>query len=375
VREFLNETIMRAKLTSLQILRAIAALMVVFYHFSLEGSRYSLGPSWIVSCGLGRLGEAGVDLFFVLSGFIMIYTAEQIEGLQVAGRFLRKRALRIYPAYWFWTTVLLVLWKAHLALVSHRYSNVFLLKSYLLVPVFSGENLHPFLNQGWTLTYELMFYLLFSVVLAIGFRRLRVVMLITLIASAYTAGFLFAQGSVARQILTNALIFEFGFGVIAGAMFLRFQTTIPISAQHRLSRVCLLLGLVLLIVTTKIHGAEQARVLFYGVPAFFVVLGTAFRSQRSYHMYLVFLGDASYSIYLMHGMGVMVFATLLRRGGRLQHLPLDLLIASGTLLLVPVCAWGYLLVECPILHCLRRMGSKRGEREGAASVELALGQN
>jgi exopolysaccharide production protein ExoZ len=365
----------RAKLPSLQILRAIAASLVVFYHFSLEGNRYGHRHSWIASSGLGQLGEAGVDLFFVLSGFIMIYTAEQAEGLPEAVKFLKKRALRIYPSYWFWTTVLLVFWKVHLALASHRYSNAFLSKSYLLIPAFSGENLHPFLNQGWTLTYELLFYFLFSVALAIGFRRQRVIVLVMLVVCAYAAGFLAERGSIARQVLTNALIFEFAFGVIAGAMFLRFHIALSEIVRSRLSRVCVLLALAMLIVTTKIQGTEQARVFFYGVPGFLTVLGTALWSERPYHPYLIFLGDASYSIYLVHGMGVMVFATLLKRGERLQLIPLDLLIVGGTLVLVPVCAWAYFLVECPLLRCLRRMGFKRDLREGKASTNVALIQN
>jgi peptidoglycan/LPS O-acetylase OafA/YrhL len=343
----------------MQILRAVAATMVVFYHFALEGSRYSHGRSCIVSSGLGRLGEAGVDLFFVLSGFIMFYTAGSLEGFAAALGFLKKRALRIYPVYWFWTTVLLILWKEHLALTSHVYSNAFLVKSYLLIPAFSGENLHPFLNQGWTLTYELLFYLLFAVAVAVGLRRRRVGGVLALVASGYGAGFAFAGGSVARQVLTNPLVFEFVFGVVVGDVCLKLQAEIVEEKRHRLAKIFLCLGVVLFVASIGVRGEEPARLLLYGVPSFCVVLGAALWRERAYHPYLVFLGDASYSIYLMHGMGVMVFATLLRRGGMLQRVPLDLLIFGGTLLLVPLCAVGYLVVERPLLSGGRWVGLRR----------------
>jgi exopolysaccharide production protein ExoZ len=364
---------MREKLKSLQILRAIAASMVVFYHFAREGGKYSHTSSWIVSSGVGQLGEAGVDLFFVLSGFIMMLTAGELEGFCAAMEFMRKRVVRVYPPYWFWTTVLFILWRGHIALTSHAYSSAFLLKSYLLIPAFSEENLHPFLNQGWTLTFELLFYILFAIAVSIGFRRRRVAVVLLLVTLGYGSGFLFTLGSVARRILTNSLLFEFALGVVAGAVFTKLCAGMAERNQHRLARTCVASGLVLFLISTRFQGAESARLLFYGVPSFFVVLGAALWRERVYNTCLVFLGDASYSIYLTHGMGTMMFATLLRRSDVLQSVPLDLLIIGGTLILVPVCAAGYWLVERPLL---KGFGSAQVTRTNARtqheSVHIAV---
>jgi peptidoglycan/LPS O-acetylase OafA/YrhL len=126
-----------------------------------------------------------------------------------------------------------------------------------------------------------------------------------------------------------------------------------VEARHRLAWLCIFFGGVGFAGSIRYHAGDANRLLLYGVPSFCIVLGTALWKERVYHPYLVFLGDASYSIYLIHGLGVMLFATLLRRGGMLQRMPLDLLVVMGTLVLVPLCAMGYLVIERPILRATR----------------------
>ena len=149
-------------LQGLQVLRAVAALGVVFHHLPifLEGK---LGLTGVVPPLL--LGAAGVDLFFVISGFIMVYSSEPLFGRPHAPRvFLLRRLSRIVPLYWAATSFLL----GYLLLVGVAFVRVNLpwdviLTSYAFIPFPRRDGLMmPVLNVGWTLNYEMFFYLVFA---------------------------------------------------------------------------------------------------------------------------------------------------------------------------------------------------------------------
>jgi exopolysaccharide production protein ExoZ len=128
------------QLKSIQILRAAAALGVLLDH----------AGRWLDVAPIVDIGAAGVDLFFVISGFIMVYTSERLFGQTGAPqRFLARRIIRIVPLYWTLT--------AFAALVLFGFGpNT--LGSYLFIPTHRG----PILTVGWTLNYEMMFYSLFA---------------------------------------------------------------------------------------------------------------------------------------------------------------------------------------------------------------------
>lgn len=116
--------------------------------------------------GLCRLGMVGVDLFFVLSGFIITTMGLGKFGQRgEAGRFLQRRFLRIYPLYWVWCMPVLVVFVMRPGIVNSSHGRPDLLRSFLLMP---QHNL-PLLMVAWTLVYEMFFYLLF----AAGLRWLR----------------------------------------------------------------------------------------------------------------------------------------------------------------------------------------------------------
>jgi exopolysaccharide production protein ExoZ len=201
-----------------------------------------------------------------------------------------------------------------------------------------------------------------------------VLVVIALLFLCVGLGFLFPINSVARQILTNALLFEFALGAVAGAVCLKLYAAMRLEVRHALAKACVYVGAILFVISVTVHGEDSARLLIYGMPSFCVVMGAALWRERVYHPYLVFLGDASYSIYLIHGIGVMVFTSLLRRGGLLQRVPLDLLIAVGTLVMVPLCALGFTVVERPLLRAMRLVGVRRTDsREPCVTVNTAVG--
>jgi exopolysaccharide production protein ExoZ len=150
----------RQKLTHLQALRSLAASLVVLAH-SLEalGQRQLIPQGYVAR--LSNFGYFGVATFFVISGFIIYRTARQSFGdFHGVVQFVIKRFIRIFPVYWAATVLFLVL-SPHRA----EYSVNDVICSFLLVPhtIAVAGNMNPLVGQGWTLQYEVVFYLIFAV--------------------------------------------------------------------------------------------------------------------------------------------------------------------------------------------------------------------
>ncbi len=278
----------------LQVLRAVAALMVVMHHARLSVPGSGGWPSF---------GAAGVDIFFVISGFVMAYTTaeragEMGERLRAAGTFLRKRALRIVPLYW-----LALLWTARKDLLQGRFDPD-LAADFFFVPhpnaVFHGW-LTPTLQQGWTLNYEAFFYVLFAV--AILFGSARIVALLGALAVLAAAGYGLARlnwpadpdsvAGIARRFYGNDIILEFGFGVLLERLVVR-------RGGHAGPRWAAWLAFGLGFVLLALGYGHEPRALAEGLPAALIVWAgiRAFAGVRA--PVLELLGAASYSIYLFH---------------------------------------------------------------------------
>jgi peptidoglycan/LPS O-acetylase OafA/YrhL len=185
---------------SVQIMRGLAAFMVVAHHCAWKGQQYSTDP-WR---GF-RAGEAGVDLFFVISGFIMCEaTNRRPIGF---GAFLKARALRILPLYWLLSLVALACWRIAPQWVNSKGGDTVVLESFLLLPT-TGLYL---IQNGWTLSYEFLFYAIFALGLLWrgAARHALPFALLVLLASA---GLLWRPASLAGQFFTHASLFEFAMG-------------------------------------------------------------------------------------------------------------------------------------------------------------------
>ncbi|MFN7164842.1 MAG: acyltransferase family protein [Hyphomonas sp.] len=159
------------KLQSIQILRGFAALLVVIYHIrameALGIANNGLTEAPLLN-GLITNGYAGVDLFFVISGFIMVHVTTGLKaGLTSSLDFLFARVTRIYPLWWFFAGVMTLAFIVYNGLgfgagwerVSQGEPLVpYIIKSFLLAP----QNAHPVLGVGWTLVHEMYFYLVFT---------------------------------------------------------------------------------------------------------------------------------------------------------------------------------------------------------------------
>ena len=337
-----------AKFLTIQALRAIAALLVVLLHaFETWGERVdpaAPGVNW-------ENGAAGVDIFFIISGFVMVISSRRLADQAGAWLiFLRHRVVRIVPLYWVLTTVkiLAVVALGDVVLRTSLDFN-FVAGSYLFLPVTdSAGHFRPVLPVGWTLTYEFLFYLLFAAALALRVDVLRVIIpglgLIAITALARTNAW------PAWTILFDTIVVEFVFGVMLAKWTLRGFRLPPAIAG-----ILILVGFGLILMGPMI--SENARVLTWGIPAFAIVAGAVSLEPlvgSALPGWLLTLGDASYSIYLSHGfvlpaLGILV-DQIVSPGLWTEGITIILcLIASS------IAGWiAFIWIENPMLHALRR---------------------
>lgn len=264
---------------SIQVLRAIAATAVVVDHADRAGSLH----------GLANVGAAGVDLFFVISGFIMA----TIVADRTATRFLSDRARRIFPL-WF---IALVPW-----LLIQRHDWATILTSLTLWPVWGGQFFMPALGVGWSLCFEMLFYVAFAVSLA---SRAAIPLGIFALALILTP----VTGSMLVGYVGSPIIFEFLAGVMIGRLPRREGLGLPLLA----------LGIAWLVLAPTdyrniVLGHEAYyRVAAWGVPAALIVYSALCLERRFGKGFdvPVLLGDASYSIYLFHPLVVLLVAGFL----------------------------------------------------------------
>jgi len=286
------------KLPGIQALRGVAVLLVLMRHLLVMEDHFGGGEMLLPE--ICKAGDAGVDLFFVISGFIMVVVSRgrfQTPGSSAA--FLYNRATRIYPLYWFYSIVILIVALLAPVLVpAMKKGQVDLFSSFLLLPHF----LPPLLGQGWTLTHEIYFYLLFSITLLLPERRLSWFLLLWGLAVAVGYNFYsvtpMLSGSATIKMITNPTTVEF---VLGGCVALAIQR-----GFRRAALPCLIGGALLLPASSLFFDplqVEGLRFFCFGLPSLLILYGAASlegRSPFSFSSWLQSIGDASFSIYLTH---------------------------------------------------------------------------
>ena len=263
-------------LTNIQILRAFAALNVVLFHIISGAVNYGYGLS--ILAGLANWGSSGVDLFFVISGFVMIYIQHYKHKTPVA--FFSDRLLRIAPTYWFLSLLLALLLVTMPSIFRQMNFSISWLASSLFFVSRAVEQQQPILFVGWTIEYEMLFYLIFSISLFVS--SLLISLLLTL------------AGIFAAIVVFHAdpMMLEFGLGMLIG---LGFVHQIGMS---KFGLPALLLGTVLLLLSIAVKDSGLNRVIVYGIPSALIVFGCINCKQVKKNI-LTKIGDASYSIYLI----------------------------------------------------------------------------
>ena len=285
----------RVEIVSIQYLRGIAALGVVLAHASIS----LLDPRALIPLGIGK---AGVDIFFVISGFIMYFTT--VNRNTKISHFYLRRFVRIFPLY-FAVSTLAFLIARFAPQLTHTFSPYLLdyLRSICFIPYYHVLGslkplIRPEVGQGWTLNYEVFFYILFGLCLSLP-QRFRLGCLIAAGITLSLAGLLLRPTGAVLQTYTDSLILEFVLGVILGYLFVSGP-----AKSVLMTGAILLAGACFGSVTCQILSIPLPRVLSFGLPAATLVGGLLWL-ERAGHLRpnrtLLLLGDASYSLYLTHG--------------------------------------------------------------------------
>ncbi|CAM4368209.1 hypothetical protein CR156_07485 [Stenotrophomonas lactitubi] len=358
------------KLDSIQALRAVAAFAVVVHHVGLTlDSYYSASLSSTLAL-LAGLGAAGVDLFFVISGYIIFRSTSKLEsGFSSARNFLRKRVLRIYPAYWIWTSVLLLMWLGGLALKSHQYSLSVIAGSYLLIPVTRADgSLHPVLDQGWTLSFEMYFYLVFSSIILLGWLKKGLAWIALPFLLIACAGLLPAIPSGIRSVVSSPLVAEFLLGVCIGWALSKHQPASQSLRPIRWALMAIGAGLfAFAFLRGEVEGTGIDRLVIYGFPSAVLVTLALLAPSAPLLRRASWLGDASYSIYLTHGFFTLALGTLLKGGLSLGGAPAGLVLTVASVAILLISSTAYWLVEKPVARLLTGSG-KSGNPVAASTL-------
>lgn len=336
-----------SRIVTIQYLRAIAASLVVLHH------AFSVPP--LVAFYPRPYGSYGVDLFFVISGYIMWSTTA--GGAREPGRFWTARIVRIVPLYWIFTTLYVaVALLVPGALFSGALEPIHVLKSYLFIPAAHPATglVLPVYMLGWTLNYEMFFYLVFGLCLLIPSLRWRLSVVVTALALLVAMGWTARPGGAVVEIYTNPLLLEFAAGAVLAFIATRLQATGPAIGWGLIG------GALCWLLVAYTREALPSLNLAHAVPAVATVAGALILepwARRRPNALGLFLGDASYSLYLAHPFAQRAWYFAAARIMGTASL------ASEAFLLVSMVVAGlvggaltYLFVEKPILRAGRRLG-------------------
>lgn len=355
------------RLIAIQHLRAIAALLVVFHHALTTAQQYRLGESDLANFGeLYLFGNAGVDIFFVVSGFIMMYTLAQRRGQDSWHSFLWRRVKRVVPLYWLLTSLLLALMLlAPFLFPNSRPELGHTIASYLFLPFPDTQGrLYPLLVPGWTLTFEMIFYALFASLLFL--REQWLVPALALVFGAFIAAVeLLAPEHRVLRWLANPIVFEFVFGCFIARLYLNLKQP-PTWLPKALGALAIgLFGL-----TMMFHLNWVSRALSWGFPAMLLVLAAAWtptpRQPGRISTAFAALGDASYSLYLVHPFVLPAVAKAWVLLGLQEHFAADSYVGTATAASCALALCTYHVIERPLGLALAGKKSAK-TRHGAHS--------
>lgn len=331
---------------AIQALRALAACMVLGYHacvFANSVAGYAIP--------INNAGAAGVDLFFIISGFIITYvTGTHIHPIE----FWVRRLIRIAPLYWFYTLIMVGL----LVLVPKAFAQLQFSWRYLVYSwcfILSENNagsIGTLLGVGWTLCYEAYFYAVFGLMLYLP-QRYRFIGLGGLILTGTLLQMLIQPAAFAT-VAVSSLPLEFLAGCLLARAYQR-QWHLPTAAAI----IALVAGLLALFVAGQHnwvqHQQSGHRVLYFGLPCLAIAAGVIaleVRHALAIPRWLLAIGAASYSLYLSHQFILVVLAKIWQLAGLTALLPAPVFVVFMLVSISALALVAYRCTEAPITRAL-----------------------
>lgn len=342
----------RQSIASLQALRALAALLVVFSHIRHKHMQFSEAPAQFMTAY--DFGPYGVDIFFVISGFIIAYIRPPgFHSFSDITRFVTRRFVRVFPLYWLVSLIALAAWLYNPQIVNSSAPHLTRIwESFVLWPT-NGRYLY---QTGWTLSYEMYFYLLFALTMLAG--PLQRIVLPTFLALSICLGIALspAKDTPIFYLVTAHYLIEF----LAGYLFcIIFRNSFH--AYPRAGFVFLVSGTTLILAKSVFGGAVLEGIYYWGLPAILIVLGGLMLEKAvRWPGYLTKMGDASYALYLTHSLVLAAMALVWYRllpASLASNIMFMLAAAPATLITAHLC---HLIYERPVTHFLnKRLGAKK----------------
>ncbi|HEY9896860.1 MAG TPA: glycosyltransferase [Candidatus Sericytochromatia bacterium] len=344
--------VVKPRLEGIQICRGIAALLVLLFHMT-QLSQEKLGQAMLAN--LFAFGSAGVDFFFVLSGFILFFVHQTDLGRRDRLKpFILKRLIRVYPLYWLVTLAILPVYflAPQFGYGYERQLDV-ILKSLWLLP----QAHLPILIVGWSLSHEVLFYFIFALAILFPLKRFSRLLSGWLVGTLAifllnVAGAFDSEQHFLLWFIFSPHNLEFMLGCLAAYLVLK--------KQLKASNTFLLLLGTTCFVAFGIAQAERSfsfnPIVIYGISSALIVIGAAtLEVQRSRPLvrFFSFLGDASYSIYLTHYPCLSVLLKLTIAAQLINIIGYSVTIGLLLLTTVSVGCLTYVWLEKPLVYRLR----------------------
>lgn len=345
----------------LQVFRGIAAMLVVYHHANQEVTGL-YGENTLRS--LFDFGDAGVQFFFVLSGFIIYYVHRRDIGRkEVLGTFFKKRVIRVYPLYILITLMLTPFWAfvPGFGAEYHKHLSSFIY-SLLLIP----QTHVPNLGVGWTLTHEILFYFLFSML--VFSRQIGRIVL----------GIWFTAIVIANLMSTHEMVFPlshllsvnnflFGMGIMGAILVLKSPLQRDLGWPMVFLGVLAFVGVAVSRNVLYEEGgigfvADRVFIVLLGLASFLVVLQSGSRrveDRMSQWRLLNIIGAASFSIYLTHQTFVSLLRKLVVLTGLESSAPVGVMFLLACVLSIAGGVVVYYQVEKPMLKYFTRRYVKK----------------
>lgn len=269
---------------SIQYLRAFAAILVLMSHiiFKLDLHSSSFFSGF-------NIGGYGVDLFFIISGFIMCLTIDKKNSTFF--QFIKARFIRIIPLYWILSLVALFVFILKPSLVNSSGGHTSIWASFTLIP--NGDKY--LINNGWTLSFEFLFYFIFAVF--IPFKGWQKILTTILLISLSLNGLFIHSSNSYLNFITSPLLLEFAMGI---ACYKIINLNL---VKSKFALFMIFSSVLLLFYVNSLDSKEFlfGRATYAGLPMMLLFLGlVSLERDLPKNIFLFEIGMSSYSLYLLH---------------------------------------------------------------------------